>query len=141
MTREVRERTRRGCGGRDEVHRISHISEPRDVAEIPNHFHLESTLFLVHPVRQSRAACSSPLRVVRMAAEISRTRSRWKNVGSDGPEKKKERKKYLLTRGEGRINPSIVYFKFDRSPRTVDNSKRGTFVLSLLSLTRKRAIF
>jgi len=35
---------------RGEIHRISHISEPRDVAEIPNDSHLESTLFLVHPV-------------------------------------------------------------------------------------------
>lgn len=138
MTREVRERTRRGCGGRDEVHRISHISEPRDVAEIPNHSHLESTLFLVHPVRQSRAACSSPLRVVRQKF-LGRVLVGKMLEATD--QKKKERKKYLLTRGEGRINPSIVYFKFDRSPRTVDNSKRGTFVLSLLSLTRKRTRF
>jgi len=38
-----------GGKGEDEVHRISHISEPRDVVEIPNHSHLEPTLFLVHP--------------------------------------------------------------------------------------------
>lgn len=53
MTAGSGEGRRSGGGGergKTGVHRISHISEPRDVAEIPNHSHLESTLFLVHPV-------------------------------------------------------------------------------------------
>lgn len=76
-----RERERGDREERDKVHRISHISEPRDVAEIPNHSRLESTLFLVYPVLfpsplpNGTATFSRPLR-----RSVPRTWSSRKNV-------------------------------------------------------------